>query len=194
MTTAASDFRLRGVQVGRAKPLAVGDREVLSGILKRAVAGRVPVRALGLEGDEQADLSVHGGLAKAVYAYLIEHYAFWNSRRESWGLPQNLALGSLGENLTVAGLLEPALFVGDQLVFPDCVLRVTQPREPCFKFNAVMGSRDAARSMARSGYSGFYLAVEAAGTIAAGESFFVRPGSQDVPLMALFRAGRRGSA
>ncbi len=193
MSAAASGGRLIGVQVGRAEPLAAGGRYVLSGIRKRTVAGRVTVRALGLEGDEQADLSVHGGLAKAVYAYPIEHYDFWSRRRESWGLPSSLPLGSLGENLTVAGLLEADLFVGDQLVFPDCVLRVTQPREPCFKFNAVMGSRDAARSMARSGYSGFYVAVDTAGAIAAGESFAVRPGPRAMPLMQLFRAGRRGS-
>lgn len=191
MIAAASNCRLLGVQVGRAEPLVVGAREVLSGIRKRSVTRRIPVRALGLEGDEQADPTVHGGLSKAIYAYPIEHYAFWNGRRESWGLPGSLPPGSLGENLTVAGLLEPDLFVGDLVVFPDCVLRVTQPREPCFKFNAVMGSRDAARSMARSGYSGFYLAVEMAGTIAAGESFSVEPGSRTTPLMELFRAGRR---
>lgn len=193
MSASASGCRLLGVQVGRAEPLLVGAHEVLSGIRKRAVVGPVPVRALGLEGDEQADPSAHGGLSKAVYAYPIEHYAFWNERRESWGLPGDLKFGSLGENLTVAGLLEPDLFVGDQVVFPNCVLRVTQPREPCFKFNAVMGSRDAARSMARSGYSGFYFAVEMAGTIAAGESFSVEPGSRTTPLMELFRAGRRSS-
>src|SRR5512140_3487127 len=78
VSASASDCRLLGVQVGRAEPLLVGAREVLSGIRKSAVVGPVPVRALGLEGDEQADPSVHGGLSKAVYAYPIEHYAFWN--------------------------------------------------------------------------------------------------------------------
>jgi MOSC domain-containing protein YiiM len=186
--------RLLGVQVGRARPLDVGGREVLSGIRKHAVVGRVAVHALGLDGDEQADLSVHGGVAKAVYAYPIEHYPFWNERRESWGLPASLPHGSLGENLTLGGLLETDVYVGDQLVFPDCVLTVTQPREPCFKFNAVMGSREAARSMARSGLCGFYLSVDAGGTLAAGEAFSLRPGTRAMPLMQLFRAGRRGSA
>ena len=189
-----ASHRLLGLQVGRARPLDVGGREVLSGIRKHAAPGRVPVRALGLAGDEQADLSVHGGLSKAVYAYPVEHYPFWNRRRESWGLPPDLVYGSLGENLTLAGLLETDVFVGDELVFPDCILRVTQPREPCFKFNAVMGSRDAARSMARSGYCGFYVSVAAEGTLAAGESFVVTPGPRTMPLLQLFRAGRRGSA
>jgi MOSC domain-containing protein YiiM len=185
--------RLVGVQLGRAQPLDVGGRAVLSGICKRAVLGRVGVGPLGLDGDEQADLSVHGGLAKAVYAYPVEHYPFWNQCRQSWGLPASLPHGSLGENLTLTGLLETDVYVGDQLVFPDCVLSVTQPREPCFKFNAVMGSRDAARSMARSGFCGFYVSVDAGGTLAAGEAFVLRPGPRAMPLMRLFRAGRRGS-
>jgi len=186
--------RLLSVQVGRAQPLDAGGREVLSGIRKHAVPGVVAVHALGLDGDEQADLSVHGGLAKAVYAYPVEHYPFWNERRVSWGLPANLPHGSLGENLTLDGLLETDVYVGDQLVFPDCVLTVTQPREPCFKFNAAMGSRDAARSMARSGFCGFYLSAAGGGTLAAGAAFSLRPGPRAMPLMQLFRAGRRGSA
>ena len=182
---------LVSVQVGRARPLDVGSHQVLSGIRKTAVAGRVAVGALGLAGDEQADLTVHGGLAKAVYAYPVEHYAFWRERRAAWGYPAELAHGALGENLTVEGLLETQLFVGDQLVFPDCTLRVTQPREPCFKFNAVMQSDDAARSMARSAYSGFYLAVDAPGSLAAGERCVLRPGAREMPLMTLFKSGRR---
>jgi MOSC domain-containing protein YiiM len=185
--------RVLSVQVGRARSLAIGDLQVLSGIRKHSVAGRIAVRPLGLEGDEQADLTVHGGLAKAVYAYPVEHYEFWQGRRLAWGLPGDLQHGALGENLTIAGVLERDLYVGDQLSFPDCLLRVTQPREPCYKFNAVMASDDAARSMARSAYSGFYLAVERAGSISAGEQFTVIGGERSLPLMTLFRSGRRRS-
>jgi MOSC domain-containing protein YiiM len=185
--------RVLSVQVGRAQALAIGDLQVLSGIRKQTVAGRVAVRALGLEGDEQADLSVHGGLSKAVYAYPVEHYEFWQGRRSAWGLPGDLRHGVLGENLTLEGVLETDLYVGDQIRFPDCLLRVTQPREPCYKFDAVMGSDDAARSMARSAYSGFYLAVDTPGSIAAGEQFTVIGGERELPLMALFKSGRRRS-
>jgi MOSC domain-containing protein YiiM len=182
-----------GVQVGKVQPLPAAGRNVMSGIRKLTVEGRVPVLALGLAGDEQADLTVHGGLSKAVYAYPVEHYEFWREQRQSWGLPTNLPYGSLGENLTLTGLLETSLYVGDVLSFPDCILRVTQPREPCYKFNAAMGDRDAARKMAQSGFSGFYLAVDSPGTIMAGQAFEIRPGPRQTPLMALFKSGRRKS-
>jgi MOSC domain-containing protein YiiM len=110
-------LRLLSVQVGRVAPLSIGDQRVMSGIRKRAVAGPVAVEALGLAGDEQADLTVHGGLAKAVYAYPTEHYGFWRERRRTLGLADDLPNGSLGENLTVQGLLESELFVGDVLRF-----------------------------------------------------------------------------
>jgi len=176
---------LLGVQVGKAAPLAVGDRSVLSGIRKHSVTGPVEVRPLGLEGDEQADLTVHGGLSKAVYAHPIEHYAFWRERRRTLGLPDDLPFGSLGENLTVQGLLETSLFVGDCLRFPGCELRVTQPRRPCYKFVAFIGDPQAARKMVQSGFSGFYLAVDRPGQIEAGQSFELVAGLREMPLTAL---------
>ncbi len=180
-------MQLLSIQVGRVRPLQVGDQSVMSGILKRPVSGAVAVRPLGLEGDEQADLSVHGGLAKAIYAYPVEHYGFWREQRRAWGLPDDLPPGSLGENLTISGLLEESLYVGDILEFPDCTLRVTQPRFPCYKFAAVMGRPQAARSMMRSGFSGFYLAVDRTGTLAAGQSFLLIPGPRTMPLMTTYR-------
>jgi MOSC domain-containing protein YiiM len=179
-----------GVQVGTVQPLQVGDRQVLSGIRKHSMQGNVVVTALGLAGDEQADPGVHGGLAKAVYAYPLEHYEFWREYRESARLPADLPYGSLGENLTITGLLEAVLHVGDMLRFPDCVLRVTQPREPCFKFNAVMGGPNASRAMVRSGYSGFYLAVDTPGTVMAGQAFSVVPGPRRMPLTELLKGSR----
>lgn len=117
------------------------------GIVKRRARGPVAVGATGLAGDEQADPTVHGGLAKAVYAYPIEHYGFWSEQRRAIGLSAELPLGSLGENLTIEGLLESTLLVGDRLVFPACELRVTQPHKPCLKFVATMGDPQAARSV-----------------------------------------------
>jgi MOSC domain-containing protein YiiM len=178
--------RVVGVQVGAIQQLQVGDRSVMSGIRKHSAIGRVALRALGLAGDEQADLTVHGGLGKAVYAYPLEHYGFWRASQRALGLPAELPHGSLGENLTVTGVLEESLYVGDTLHFPDCVLRVTQPRSPCYKFNAVMGDPKAGARMLQSRLSGFYLAVEMPGSLAAGESFEVRPGPRETPLMALF--------
>lgn len=179
-------FQILGVQVGRVAPLFVGDDHVMSGIRKRAVAGPVAVEPLGLVGDEQADPTVHGGFAKAVYAYPIEHYEYWRDRRRALGLPDELSNGSLGENLTVQCLLESELFVGDILKLPDCELRITQPRKPCAKFAAVMGDPQAARAMIRTGYCGFYLAVERPGRLAAGQSIELVPGPRETPLMALF--------
>ena len=185
-----TSLRLLGVQVGRIASLPVGDRHVMSGIDKRAVAGPVAVVPLGLVGDEQADLTVHGGLSKAVYAYPIEHYGFWRTQRGALGLSDELPFGSLGENLTIQGLLESELFVGDTLRFPDCELRVTQPRRPCAKFVAFMRDPQAARKMVQTGYCGFYLAVDRPGRLEAGQSFDRVAGPRQTPLMALFPSPR----
>jgi MOSC domain-containing protein YiiM len=182
--------KIVGVQVGRIQPLQAGGRSVMSGIRKHPVAGRVGVHSLGLTGDEQADLTVHGGPTKAIYAYPLEHYEFWRASQLALGLPAELPYGSLGENLTIIGVSEESLYVGDILHLPDCQLRVTQPRAPCYKFNAVMGDPKAGAKMLRSGWSGFYLAVDRPGSLAAGESFEVRPGPREMPLMTLFRSAR----
>ena len=123
---------------------------------------------LGLLGDEQADPSVHGGLDKAVYAYPTEHYPFWieeRTKHASLGFSSDLAWGAMGENLSVQGLLESQIWLGDLLQFEHCTLRVTQPREPCFKFNAAMGFNTAVKRMAETGFCGFYLAVDIPGQL-----------------------------
>jgi MOSC domain-containing protein YiiM len=183
-------LQLLGVQVGAVQLLQVGEQRVMSGIRKQAARGLVAVNSLGLAGDEQADLTVHGGLAKAVYAYPVEHYAFWREHRRTLGLATELPHGSLGENLTLSGVLEASLYVGDQLRFPDCVLRVTQPRGPCYKLNAAMDDPTAVRTMARSGLSGFYLAVDVPGSVMAGQAFEVVAGPRETPVMELFKAVR----
>jgi MOSC domain-containing protein YiiM len=184
-------MKLLSVNVGRARPIAIGNRSVASAIGKRAVTGSVAVRPLGLAGDEQADLTVHGGLAKAVYAYPAEHYAFWRTVRAQarvslWD--EALVPGSLGENLTLEGLLENGAWIGDVLRFENCALAVSEPRLPCFKFNAAMGFAQAGALMARSGWCGYYLAVREPGTIEAGQTFKVEPGPREVRIDELFRA------
>lgn len=184
-------MKVSSVNVGRAQSVQIGGRAVTSAIVKHAIAGPVAVKALGLEGDEQADLAVHGGLAKAVYAYPSEHFAFWRSVRAQAGAAAwdaALAPGSLGENLTLEGLTEERAWIGDRLHFPHCVLAVSQPRHPCAKFNAAMGFAHAARLMTQSAWCGFYLAVIEPGTIEAGEAFEVLPGPREVRIDELFRA------
>lgn len=146
---------------------------------------------LGLMGDEQADLSVHGGLEKAVYAYPAEHYAFWKNARFEAGvspLDDSLPCGGLGENLTLHGLMEADVCVGDVLKFANCALKVTLPREPCYKFNAAMGFARASKLMAQSGFCGFYLSVVTPGTLRAGETFELVPGRRSVSIPQLFAA------
>jgi len=173
----------------------IDSRDVLTAIGKRSVAGPVGVRALGLAGDEQADLSVHGGLGKAVYAYPSEHLPFWQTVRAQAGVAgwgDVLAPGMMGENLTIAGLLETDACIGDVLRFPHCELAVSEPRFPCFKFNAAMGFKHAAKLMAANGWCGFYLAVRVPGTLTAGEAFEVVPGPREVGIAELFRARATG--
>lgn len=181
--------RVQSIQLGKAGTLLIQGRSIQSAIRKQPVTGDVTVRPLGLQGDEQVDLSVHGGLEKAIYAYPVEHYPFWQQERLAAGVAQAddaLPLGFVGENLSLSGLLEADVWVGDLLRFPRCVLRVTQPREPCYKFNAVMGFAQASKRMAHSGHCGFYLAVEEGGLLCAGESFTLEPGQRSYSIAQRF--------
>jgi len=183
--------RILSVNVALANELTISGRSVMTAIGKRSVDAGVAVHALGLQGDEQADLSVHGGISKAVYAYPSEHYPFWQTVRAQagvslWDAP--LPHGFLGENLTLTGLLESQAWVGDVLHFADCELAVSEPRFPCFKFNAAMGFKQAGKLMADSGWCGMYLSVRLPGTLRAGESFTLVPGAREVGIVELFRS------
>ena len=172
---------LLAIQTGQVRPLMVGGRKRVSAIGKTTAPGPIEVGVLGLAGDEQTDLSVHGGLSKAVYALPSEHLAWWQAQRQTRGatmFEETLAPGYLGENLSLQGLLEEDLFIGDRLDFGDVVFRITQPREPCGKFNAVMGYALAAKDMVQSGRCGFYLAVAQTGFLKVGDTCQVLPGSR----------------
>jgi MOSC domain-containing protein YiiM len=189
-----SSMQVLSVNVGRATRWAIDGRDVLSAIGKRTVPGAVSVRSLGLEGDEQADPTVHGGLAKAVYAYPVEHFTFWQTVRAQARAADREAPvtpGLLGENLTLQGLTEDQLWVGDRLVLPGCVLAVSEPRFPCFKFNAAMGFTQAAKLMVQSGFCGAYLGVVDAGELRAGDPIRLEPGPREINLRELFRARMR---
>lgn len=185
--------RIVSVQTGAARPLVMGGRRVLSAIGKSPVPGPVAVGPLGLAGDEQADLSVHGGLDKAVYAYPVEHLPFWHRLRRERGVTlfdEPLPNGFMGENLSTEGLLEHGVWIGDRWAIGELVLRVTAPREPCFKFNAVTGLPDAGRRMVEGVCCGWYLAVERPGTVAAGAAIAVHPGPRGMTVAQAFLAKR----
>ncbi|MBL8342239.1 MAG: MOSC domain-containing protein [Rubrivivax sp.] len=183
------------VCAGRAQEVAVGQRRVVTAIGKRPVgAGPVAVGPPGLAGDEQADLTVHGGLSKALYAYPSEHHAFWRTVRAQarvalWDAP--VAPGLFGENLLLQGLTEGQLWIGDRLRLPGCVLAVSEPRHPCFKFNAAMGFAQASKLMVQSGYCGAYLAVIEPGQVCAGDPIELLAGPREVSLLELFRVRAR---
>lgn len=158
--------QLVSVNVGLPREVEWHGRVVRTSIWKRPVEGPVRVTALDLEGDQQSDLSVHGGKDKAVYAYPREHYEYW--KRELPG--QDLPWGAFGENLTTEGLLEPDVRIGDRLRIGSAEFVVTQPRMPCFKLGIRFGRDDMVKRFLRSGHSGFYLAVLREGEIARGNA------------------------
>ena len=159
-------MKVISVNVSLPREVSWKGKAVTTGIFKRPVADRIIVRTLNLDGDRQADLRVHGGPNKAVYAYPSEHYPFW--RRE---LPEmQLPWGMFGENLTIDGLLENEVNIGDCFRIGSVELIVTQPRMPCYKLNVRFGRKDIVKRFLRSGRSGFYLAVEREGEIGAGDS------------------------
>ncbi|HEY0782666.1 MAG TPA: MOSC domain-containing protein [Thermoanaerobaculia bacterium] len=159
-------MRLESVQVGLPREVAWHGRTVITGIFKQPVAGPVLVRALNLEGDAQADLAVHGGEDKAVYAYPAEHYEPW--RRE---LPDlDLPWGAFGENLTTSGLDEESVCLGDRFRLGGAELVVTQPRLPCYKLEVRFGRAGMVRRFLESRRTGFYLKVAQEGVVAPGDA------------------------
>lgn len=171
----------------------MGGRNILTAIGKSAVNGPVQVDRLGLHGDEQADLSVHGGLDKAVYAYPSEHLPYWQTLRRERGVSlfdEALPAGFMGENLSLQGLLETQVWIGDELHLPACTLRVTAPREPCFKFSTIVGLPDAGRLMVERACPGFYLSVVRPGPVEAGQRFTLVPGVRGLSVAEVFAARR----
>jgi MOSC domain-containing protein YiiM len=154
------------VQVGRVAPL--GPRQVPSAFVKRPIAGQLMVERLGLVGDQQADLRVHGGPDKAIYCYPIEHYGKWLAERPS--AESLLVAGGFGENLTTRGFDEDSVCIGDVLRIGGVTAQVTQPRRPCFKLGLRFANMQMLRAMLRSGRSGWYLRVLEPGLVEAGAS------------------------
>lgn len=163
------------VNVGQPREVDWHGRPVLTSIWKTPVGGPVRVGAVNLEGDRQSDLTVHGGREKSVYVYPSEHYEAW--RRELPGV--DLPWGVFGENLTIEGLLEGDVRPGDRLRIGSAEFEITKPRLPCFKLGIRFGDDLMVRRFARSGRSGFYLAVIEEGTLAAGDTIAFDPRAED---------------
>jgi MOSC domain-containing protein YiiM len=158
--------KLVAIHVGGPRDVPWQGRTVRTSIFKTPVSRRVQVARVNVEGDEQSDLSVHGGPGKAVYAYPAEHYPFW--RRE---LPDaELTWGAFGENFTTEGLLEEEVWIGDRYRVGTAELAVTQPRMPCYKLGIRFGRADMVKRFLQSRRSGFYFAVEREGEVGAGDA------------------------
>jgi MOSC domain-containing protein YiiM len=191
-------MKLISINSGKVGPLFTNQHSdhtvVMSGIKKSGISdinqrGPVEINSLGVIGDEQADLTVHGGIEKAIYVYPHEHYSFWNALlSRELKKPVDLESGAMGENFTITGLLEAEVYVGDTLQIGDLEFVVTKLREPCFKFNARMGYKGAAKAMLQSGYCGWYMRVITPGTLIAGSAINHRPGKQETAIADQVRA------
>ena len=160
-------MKLISLNVARPRLTVYNGNTINTGIFKGSVSGPVALRTLNLEGDQQADLAVHGGPNKAVYGYPSEHYSFW--REELPGT--NLPWGMFGENFTTEGLFERDLHIGDRLQIGSAIIVVRQPRIPCYKLAAKFRRNDILARFLRSGRSGFYFSVEREGVVSARDSF-----------------------
>ncbi|TSE35265.1 MOSC domain-containing protein [Tepidimonas charontis] len=194
---AAVRVALEYLCTGSVAPLVVNGRRFASAIGKRPRMDAVPLGPLGLADDEQADPTVHGGLDKAVYAWPVQHHAWWQAQRRQRAvdlLDEALPPGFVGENLGLRGLDAPLteadVYVGDELHLGDAVLRVTEPRQPCFKFAAVMGYAQAGRDMVQSQRCGFYLAVVQVGALQAGQTGSLLPGPRALSIAQALHAKR----
>lgn len=160
-------MKLISLNVGIPRLALYNGATINTGIFKEPVLGPVQLRALNLDGDRQADLTVHGGPFKAVYAYPSEHYEFWRQELPGTQLPW----GMFGENFTTEGLLESDLHIGDRLLIGTSIIVVRQPRVPCYKLAAKFHRNDILARFLRSGRSGIYFSVEREGIVTSGDTF-----------------------
>ena len=159
-------MKLTSVNVGLPREVVVGGKVVRTSIWKNPVQGRVHVSTLNLDGDQQSDLSVHGGVDKAVYLYPGEHYSYWRTQLPGVDLPW----GAFGENFSTEGILEDQIKVGDRLRIGSVEFTVTQPRMPCFKLGIRFNRRDIVKRFLESKRTGFYLAVLREGEVESGDA------------------------
>lgn len=177
-------MKLISVNVGFPKNVQWHDEIVKTGIFKQPVPGRVPLRKLNLDGDRQADLTVHGGEFKAVYCYPAPHYDYWKKQLPGRDLP----LAVFGENFTVDGMLEDSVHIGDVFSIGSAEVVVTQPRMPCYKLGIRFQDDRMVQRFLASGRSGFYLAVTREGEVGAGDEIrLISRDTNAVPISAVNR-------
>ena len=157
--------KILSVNVSLPKEVDFEGQKVTTGIFKKSIDGRIMLRTLNLDGDKQADLTVHGGPDKAVYAYPIEHYEFWRKVYPNMEMPN----GMFGENLTIEGLMESEVSVGDSFEIGSSKVIATQPRMPCYKLGVKFGRMDVLKKFLASGRSGIYFKVLEEGEVGAGD-------------------------
>lgn len=165
----STTMSILSVNVGLPRLVRVAGGEVLTGIFKEPVEGPVMLRRLNLDGDRQADLEVHGGKNKAIYAYPSEHYVFWGREFPDMELPW----GMFGENLTTRGLTEENVSIGDYFRIGGAVVAVSQPRTPCYKLGIRFGHPDMVKRFFLSGLSGVYFSVIEEGLVKPGDTIGV---------------------
>ena len=159
-------MKLLSVNVSPPKEVSYNGKRIKTGIFKEPVSGRTMMRRLNIDGDGQGDLSVHGGIHKAVYAYPVEHYDYWKQE-----LGRNdLTYGKFGENLTVEGMLEETVYIGDVFRIGDALVEVSQPRVPCFKLGMKMRDPQIVKPFLESERVGFYVRVLEEGEVGAGDT------------------------
>ena len=158
-------MKIVSLNIGLPREVQWHGQPVTTGIFKSPTSSRVRLRKLNLDGDRQADLTVHGGEHKAVYCYPIEHYAYWKKKLPGRDLP----LGAFGENFTTEGLLEEDVHLGDRFAINDAEVIVTQPRLPCYKLGIRFQADDMVKKFLASRRIGFYVAVTREGEVAAGD-------------------------
>jgi MOSC domain-containing protein YiiM len=163
------DMKLVSVNCGLPREIVWHGKSVTTSIYKEPVEGRIALRTLNLDGDRQADLSVHGGKDKAVYCYPIEHYDYWKTALTGYPLVK----GAFGENFTIQGLDEDSVHIGDKFSVGSVEVVVTQPRLPCYKLDIKFGSDDMVKRFLSSGRTGFYLAVTREGDVGAGDELLM---------------------
>ena len=161
--------KILSLNVGVPREVTWYGGEVRTGIYKEPVQGRVNLRRLNLDGDRQADLTVHGGAQKAIYCYALGHYEYWKKALPGRELP----IGIFGENFTTEGLLEDAVHLGDEFAVGTAEVTVTQPRLPCYKLGIRFDDGLMVKRFLASGRSGFYLSVKKAGEVGAGDEITV---------------------
>ena len=158
-------MKVLSLNVGLPREVTWQGKRVTTGIFKEPIQERVMMRTLNLDGDQQADLTVHGGVSKAVYAYPSEHYNYWRSE-----LPgMDLSWGMFGENFTTEGFLEDAVYIGDKFRIGETEVMVTEPRMPCYKLGIKFGRADIIKRFLASRRTGFYFAVMREGMVGAGD-------------------------